>query len=181
MSGIDMLIEHLARNRAELSDAVQSVPEQLRETVPAEGGWSVAQVIQHLVHTDRRFGQLLMQASAQLKGHLGDDYDVDAFLQSRKLRAVLDRTFKVEAWEAIRPTEDWDAQHAWRLLEQERRELLELVRSTDGLPLGAAQHPHRILGELNLYEWIAFLGTHEARHAAQIREIGERLGCPPAS
>ncbi len=181
MSGIDMLIEHLARNREGLRAAVQSVPEPQRETVPPDGGWSVAQVIQHLVHTDRRFGQLLTQATAQLKGHLGDDYDVDAFLQSRKLRAVLDRTFKVEAWEAIRPTEDWDAQHAWRLLEAERSGLLELIRATDGLPLGAAHHPHRILGELNLYEWIAFLGTHEARHAAQIREIGERLGCLPAS
>lgn len=172
---IDQLIDHLAHNRALLREAVQSVPEALRETSPPAGGWSVAQVVQHLVLTDRRFGQLLTQATAQLKGHGVDQYDVDAFLQSRKLQAVLDRSFKVEAWEAIRPTEDWDARHAWQLLEEERERLLELIRSTTGMPLGQAHHPHRILGELNLYEWIAFLGTHEARHAQQIREIGDAV------
>ena len=52
---------------------------------------------------------------------------------------------------------------------------LEVIRSTRGMPLGAVQQPHRILGELNLYEWIAFLGTHEARHAAQIRELAATL------
>jgi hypothetical protein len=173
---IEQLIEHLARQRALLQEAVQSVPEALRETNPSTGGWSTAQVIQHLVLTDRRFGQLLQQAMAQLAGHGADHYDVDAFLQSRKLQAVLDRSFKVEAWEAIRPTENWDARQAWQHLETERARLLELIRSTQGMPLGAARHPHRILGELNLYEWIAFLGTHEARHAQQIREIGSALG-----
>lgn len=172
---IEQLIEHLARNRVLLHEAVQSVPEALREASPSAGGWSVAQVIQHLVLTDCRFGQLLTQAMAQLEGHGADQYDVDAFLQSRKLQAVLDRSFKVEAWEAIRPTEAWDARQAWRLLEEERERLLEVIRSTRGMPLGAVQQPHRILGELNLYEWIAFLGTHEARHAAQIRELAATL------
>ena len=178
---IEQLIEHLARNRAVLREAVQNVPVQLREQQPPGGGWSVAQVIQHLALSDRRFGQLLTQAAAQLAGHGADQYDVDAFLQSRKLQAVLDRSFKVEAWEAIRPTEDWDAQFAWQRLEEERAALLELIRSTTGLPLGAASQPHRILGELNLYEWIAFLGTHEARHAAQIGEIGTQLQWHPAN
>jgi hypothetical protein len=172
---IEQLIDHLARNRAILRDTLQSVPAPARDVTPPNGGWSVAQVIQHLVLTDRRFGQLLTQVMAQLRQRGPDQYDVDAFLQSRKLQAVLDRTFKVEAWEAIRPTEDWDAAYAWQMLEEERARLLELIRSATGMPLGEARHPHHILGELNLYEWIAFLGTHEARHAAQIGEIAATI------
>ena len=162
-----------------LHQAVQGVPEALRETSPPAGGWSVAQIVQHLVLTDRRFAQLLARVAAQLKDHGGDHYDVDAFLQSRKLQAVLDRSFKVEAWEAIRPTEDWDTRYAWQQLEETRARLIEQIRSTTGMPLGTARHPHRILGELNLYEWIAFLGTHEARHAQQIRELAEMLADQP--
>lgn len=176
---IDQLIAHLERNHEELRAALDSVPADMREAPPPSGGWSVAQVIQHLYLTDRRFGQLLEQVSAQLQGHGADEYDVDAFLQSRKLKAVLDRSFKVETWETLQPTENWTATEAWEQLEQERARLLEQIRGTAGLPLGAVNHPHRILGELNLYEWIAFLGTHEARHAAQIREVAAELGCTP--
>jgi hypothetical protein len=29
---------------------------------------------------------------------------------------------------------------------------------------------------LNFYQWLVFIADHEGRHAAQIREIGERVG-----
>ena len=32
-----------------------------------------------------------------------------------------------------------------------------------------------VFGPLDLYTWFAFIGAHEARHAAQIREIGAAL------
>jgi hypothetical protein len=35
--------------------------------------------------------------------------------------------------------------------------------------------PHPRFGPLTGYQWIAFSGAHEARHAAQIREIAEQL------
>jgi hypothetical protein len=35
--------------------------------------------------------------------------------------------------------------------------------------------PHPALGVLDGYQWLAFVGTHELRHANQIREIGEAL------
>ncbi len=35
--------------------------------------------------------------------------------------------------------------------------------------------PHRIFGEMNFYQWIVFAGSHEARHAAQVAEIGATL------
>ena len=33
-------------------------------------------------------------------------------------------------------------------------------------------HPHGALGPLTFFLWAAFVGAHEARHAAQIQEIG---------
>jgi hypothetical protein len=49
------------------------------------------------------------------------------------------------------------------------------VRATDGLALGGVLATHPRLGSLNVYQWVLFVGGHETRHAAQIREIGEAL------
>ena len=42
------------------------------------------------------------------------------------------------------------------------------VATADGLALGNIKHNHPLLGELDLYEWLVFLGEHEARHKKQI-------------
>jgi hypothetical protein len=49
------------------------------------------------------------------------------------------------------------------------------VRSADGLALSEIVQPHPVLGPINLYQWIAFVGAHEARHAAQVMELRELL------
>ena len=51
-----------------------------------------------------------------------------------------------------------------------RRELTAAIAAADGLALGRVSAPHPALGQFNGYDWIAFAGTHVARHAAQIRE-----------
>jgi uncharacterized damage-inducible protein DinB len=35
--------------------------------------------------------------------------------------------------------------------------------------------PHALLGPLTLYEWVLFVGQHEARHAGQVRDIARQL------
>jgi hypothetical protein len=69
-----------------------------------------------------------------------------------------------------------DAAEAWRVLEEVRQGLRESLLAADGLALGEIVRPHPLLGEAILYQWIAFVGAHEARHTAQVREIGQALG-----
>ena len=57
-----------------------------------------------------------------------------------------------------------------------RRELEATVLEVEGLPLGGIIRPHPALGPLNFYQWVEFVGWHEARHTAQIRENGAVLG-----
>ncbi|MEA2712972.1 MAG: hypothetical protein QOK27_933, partial [Gemmatimonadales bacterium] len=45
--------------------------------------------------------------------------------------------------------------------------------------LGGLTFSHPLLGSLDLYQWILFVGQHEARHAAQIAELGRgQIGGP---
>ncbi len=61
---------------------------------------------------------------------------------------------------------------AWEELEAATDALRKAVGAADGLALGEVHAPHPALGSLNLYQWLIFIGAHEARHADQIREIG---------
>jgi hypothetical protein len=45
-----------------------------------------------------------------------------------------------------------------------------LLVAGDGLELGAVTHPHPRFGVFSIYDWMAFLGAHEVRHAEQMRE-----------
>ena len=73
------------------------------------------------------------------------------------------------------PRGDLSAAEGLAALETSRRELLSAVAEGDGLALGTVTYPHPLLGDLNLYQWILFVGQHEARHAGQIREIAAHL------
>jgi hypothetical protein len=175
-TAIEILIQHLDKCHADLRASVHSVPFAMREHRPP-GAWSVAQVVEHLAHTDRLFTQLLAKFVGDLRGQPADDIDAAGMLQRRRLLAVLDRNTKVESREWILPVQNWTIDEGMRNLEAARKGLLQTVRSADGIPLSTVSYPHFILGELNLYEWIGFVGYHEARHAAQIREICIVLGC----
>ena len=56
-------------------------------------------------------------------------------------------------------------------LEKTRANLRDLVIAYDGMAIGAVAHPHPVLGIINGYQWVDFIGIHEARHTAQIREL----------
>ncbi len=47
----------------------------------------------------------------------------------------------------------------------------DVLHAGDGLAIGTLSLPHPLFGPLTAYHWLAFVGAHEARHAAQIREI----------
>jgi hypothetical protein len=50
------------------------------------------------------------------------------------------------------------------------------VVAHDGIAIDAVTHPHPVLGVIDAYQWFIFIGSHEARHAEQIREIATALG-----
>jgi hypothetical protein len=178
-STIEILIQHLDKSHRELHDAVKLVPFIAREARPPGGGWSVAEVVEHLAHTNRLFTQLLAKYVIELQGEPPDQVDAAGLLERRRLRAVLDRTTRVESREWLLPVQNWTCDEALRALDDAHHALLRTVRAAEGLPLSRVTYPHFILGELNLYEWIGFAGYHESRHADQIREVSIALGCTP--
>jgi uncharacterized damage-inducible protein DinB len=172
---LELLLRHLDANRDGLWAAVDSVPVALHLRRPEPGRWSVADVLEHLVLLERRVGALFAQQLSAIPRRRGDApeiADVDVLIDTRRL---LDRSRPITTGDALRPHGTLDPTTARDALTQSRRVLRDAVSSADGLALETVSLPHPAFGPLNLYQWIAFMGTHEARHAAQIREIGAQL------
>ena len=105
--------------------------------------------------------------------------DPDKVINSRRVQAALDRSTKVESKDMFIPIEPMSSKEGLAKLETAFTEMLALVRTAEGKALADIKYPHYVLGDLDMWQWIAFAGTHEARHGMQINEIAKDLGCVP--
>jgi hypothetical protein len=170
------VLNYLDARRAELQVAIESVTPELRQTKPDASQWSIAQVLDHLAIIDRRVGLGMKKwlSEARDKG-IGAETETSSVLNSVPTEKIIDRSRRVEAPAEIRPSDQVDAETAWSALVSARENLRAAFLSGDGLALAEVIQPHPVLGPINLYQWMLFVGSHEARHTDQIREIAASL------
>jgi hypothetical protein len=175
------LLRHLDANRVVLRKAVDDVPSTLRETRPAPDRWSVAEVLEHLARIEEQLTRLLSAklSEAQSTGALGSESETSSVVDPAVHRVVLDRAYRVIAGDRVLPRGELDSAAALTALEAARAKLRNLLTSYDGVAIAAVSHPHPVFGTIDAYQWFAFVGSHEARHAAQIREVGHMLANRP--
>jgi hypothetical protein len=164
------LLEYLEKQTATLRVAYESVPPEKRAVRVDPSRWSPAEIIHHLAIVERRLAQRLATLVEQARA-LPPETETTSVLSSQSTTRVLDRTGRFVTSEASEPR-DTDAGRVWDDLMTARQEIVRVVHSGDGLALGAVSAPHPALGPFSGYEWIAFVGSHAARHADQIRELG---------
>ena len=174
---IKEVLEYLDTTRSELGRAVEDVSAARREERPAPDCWSVAEVLEHLAIIERRVVQMITGRIAAAKAAgLGPELETSSVLDSINRARVTDRSQRVTAPDMIQPRSGVDAASVWSALQQSRASLREAVLAGEGLALSEITHEHPVLGLINLYQWLIFLGSHEARHTAQIREIANEFG-----
>jgi len=170
------LLSHLETSRTDLRAAVDAVPAELRDRQPAPDRWSVAQVLEHLAHTESGVTALLERGMRKLeRAGLQPAKDASPVLPTIDAAKLLDRATKFTAPETVRPTKNLTSEQAWQVLTNSRASLLDTLKSADGIDVDAIRGPHPFLGELGFHQWIAFVGLHESRHAAQIRATAPAL------
>lgn len=169
---IDFIDEQYAAFRA----TAESVPAADRERQPAEGGWSVAQVIDHAGRVEGVCAHLVTGMVAQAREkNVGEETDAGSVLSPQILANTANRAVKRQAPESALPAPDARYEDAMEALEAAHRRVREALASGDGLALGSIGMTHPALGPLNVYEWGVAVGGHTARHAAQIREVAASL------
>lgn len=169
---IQEVLEYLDATRSELGRAMEAISPPRREERPAPDRWSVAEVLDHLTLVESRISRVMSSKIGAAKAEgLGPEIETSSILDSINRARITDRSRRVTAPEPINPKSQCNSASAWSALQQSRAELRAVVLAADGLALGEVMHPHPVLGVINLYQWIVFVGSHEARHTDQIREI----------
>jgi hypothetical protein len=170
------LLDYLDEQRGVLRAALSAVPPGARDRAPTPGRWSAAGVIEHLAIVEERIADRLSTriGEARVDG-LGPETTVDQVLPTLQIAHLLDRTARITAADAVQPT-GLGAEAAWTALERAGAKVRETLIANDGLALGTVSMPHPRFGPMPVYYFFAFVGAHEARHAAQIHEIAAAVG-----
>jgi hypothetical protein len=167
-SRIAELQQYLDDQAAQLRAAFDGVPEERRATRPAAERWSPAEVVHHVTIVERgmtqRIGALIEEARK-----LEAERDDSPVLPQIDTATARNRARKIVSGERAQP-KDTDVARVWADYESARSALRQVLAGAHGAALGAVSALHPALGTLNGYEWIAFVGSHTARHAEQIRE-----------
>lgn len=180
------IYEHINETRRRLVERVESVAEERRTARSAENAWTVADIVEHLSITERGLLSVMTKmldgveaaaAGAQEDAATGGAA-APAAIQPFSLDTYIERARaeKFQAPEVVRPTGTAAVADSLARLAESRARLDALRPRFERADLSAQLFPHPAFGPLNLYQWLAFIGVHEARHLAQIERLLEDGG-----
>lgn len=162
-------MDYVEDKRKDLLRSFAGVAEDRLSRRASADGWSVAEIIDHLSIVEAGIARLITKRAARARETgLGEEKSTESVLASfDEQRAALDGAV-MEAPTTVRPRANVDFREALKGLESSREALRVAVQGASGLSLGEIKHTHPLLGELDLYQWLIFIGQHEGRHKKQI-------------
>lgn len=160
---------YVEEKRKELLQSFAGVPgDRLCRRATAEG-WSVAEILEHLRMVESGVARLITKRVGQAReAGLGAEKSTDSIMPAfEQHSARLDKAV-LQAPATVVPRTDIDISEAVEGLESSREALRAAAVAANGLSIGEIKHTHPVLGELDLYQWLIFVGQHEGRHKKQI-------------
>jgi hypothetical protein len=177
---------YLVDTRDQLLREVRNLTAEQWAFSPAAERWSIAQVMEHVTAVEdlilHRIIPRLSQATAGAPDR--DAAAVDAQIR----RFAPDPTASEVAPGGARlstspdpfvPTGRWTTAESARRFEQNRAQLVEVLRTTPDLRDHVVDH--RAFGPLDGYQWMLFVAAHSERHLKQIHGIRQHPQFPASA
>jgi len=162
--------------RRDLLASVEGVPAEDLTRRSAGDGWSVAEILDHLRMVESGVARIITKRVKQAKdAGIAEENSTESVIPSFEPYRLKLESVKITSPEAVRPKPNADPTETLEGLAVTRQALREAASSADGVALGEIKHTHAILGELDLYQWLIFLGQHEVRHRKQIERTLKSL------
>ena len=169
-------MSYVEEKRRELLKTLDGVPGERLCRRANPSGWSVAEILDHLRIVESGIARLITKRVAKARAEgLGQESSTTSVMPSFEPFAARLDAGTLKAPEIIQPKTDVDINEALEGLESSREALRAAVVSADGLAIGEIKHTHMVLGELDLYQWLIFVGHHEVRHRKQIERTLQSL------
>jgi hypothetical protein len=162
-------MDYVEEKRKELLQSFAGIPRDRLTQRPSADGWSVAEILDHLTIVESGIVRLITKRVGRAReAGLGEEKSTESVMPSfDPYRAKLEG-MKMQSPETVRPRANVELKEALEGLKNSRESLRAAVVTANGLSLGEIKHTHPLLGELDLYQWLIFVGQHEVRHKKQI-------------
>ncbi|MFL5639218.1 MAG: DinB family protein [Gemmatimonadaceae bacterium] len=155
--------------RKELLQSFEGVPGDRLCRRAASDGWSVAEILEHLRMVESGVARLITKRATQAReAGLGNETSTASVMPSFDRHAAMLDGATLKSPPTVQPRSDVDISEALDGLQSSREALRAAIVAANGLALGEIKHTHPVVGELDLYQWLIFLGQHEGRHRKQI-------------
>ena len=162
-------MDYVEARRKELLDSFAGVPGDRLSRHTSADGWSVAEILDHLSIVEAGIARLITKRAGRAReAGLGEEKSTESVLSSFDQQSATLETAVMQSPATVLPRTNVDFREARQALESSRQALRAAVLTANGLSLGEIKHTHPLLGELDLYQWLIFVGQHERRHRKQI-------------
>lgn len=159
---LDTIHQKLIRSVSTLEPALYS-------RQPAEGEWSVAEIVHHLCLVEARVIKELEKAIAREPQRV-------PFVRRLIPTAIVSlRVIRVKAPKAMNPSDAPTRDIALENFDRTRTTLKTLCATQGQKRFRNLVFKHPILGEIDGVATVSFIGYHEKRHYKQIREVLRKL------
>lgn len=163
------IMDFVEQKRLDLLKSVEGVAREKLGLRPGPNTWSVAENIEHLRMVEAGIARIITKRVGQAReAGIGEEQATSSVMPSfARYAEVLDSSI-LKTPEGVKPRADVDVAEALDGLASSRAALRSAVAAADGVPLAEIRHTHPVVGELDLYQWLIFVGHHEVRHQKQI-------------
>jgi hypothetical protein len=163
-------LQRLDSVHGKLLTAVSTLEPQLYSQRPAEGEWSVAEIVHHLCLVEDRVIKELEGAIARTPRRVG------FFRRLIPTSIVAVRLVRVKAPRAMNPLDAPAKDRALENFARTRSNLKALCATHGQERFRNLIFKHPFLGEMDGVATVSFVGYHERRHYKQIREVLKKIG-----
>jgi hypothetical protein len=169
---LEEIVREIEAARSELINMVSDLGESATGARAAPGQWSIGEIMHHLVLMENQVATLLEKQIPRARDRgIGADTSSDSLIHSLDWYPIETVVDKLTAPQSVIPTQGLTRDELLSLLADSRARLRRALSQADGIDLSQMHFPHPVLGRIDMYKWILFVGKHERRHIAQIARV----------
>jgi len=162
-------MSYVEEKRRQLLQSFEGVPGDRLCRRAAPDAWSVAEILDHLRIVESGIARLITKRVGQAReAGLGEEKSTESVMHTFDRHSAVLESAAIKSPPTVQPRANIDISEALDGLESSREALRAAAIVASGLSIGDIKHTHPILGELDLYQWLIFVGQHEGRHKKQI-------------
>lgn len=166
---LEEIVHEIEAARSELIQLVSDLDEAATGARADPGLWSIGEILHHLVLMENLVTMLLEKQIPRAKDRgIGADTSTESLIHSLDRFSIETVVDKITAPQPVVPAQGLTRGELLSLLSDSRAKLRRAISEADGIDLSQMHFPHPVIGRIDMYQWILYVGKHERRHIAQI-------------